>query len=164
MRWRPSRTTQVEDRRGAGGGGLGGFRMGGLGGGGIPIPVGGGLGGLVLIIIIVVVLQLLGGGLGTGSPQGGLTGQQGGALESLDPGDDIGQFVNAVTVDVQTFWGEQFAAGGGDYPETATVLFEDQTPTGCGFASSATGPFYCPADEKVYLDTAFFQELGRRPR
>jgi hypothetical protein len=143
-------------------GGLGGGRMGGLGGGGIPIPVGGGLGGLVLIIVIVVVLQLLGGGLGTVSPQGGLTGRQGGALQSLDPGDNIGQFVNAVTVDVQTFWGEQFAADGGDYPETVTVLFDGQTQTGCGLASSATGPFYCPADQQVYLDTAFFQELDRR--
>jgi len=164
VRWRPSRNIQVEDRRGSGGlgGGLGGLRTGGFGGGGIPIPVGGGLGGIVLVIIIFVVMQFLGGGGGLGGPSGGLSGQQGGGLESLDPGDDSGQFVNAVTVDVQTFWGEQFQARGQDYPETVTVLFTGQTQTSCGFASSATGPFYCPADQKVYLDTSFFDELSQR--
>ena len=163
MRWRPSRSTQVEDRRGSGGfggGGLGGMRM---GGGGIPIPMGGGIGGIVLIVIVFVVMQFLGGGLGSGTgPSGGLSGGRGGALESLDPGDDIGQFVNAVTVDVQGFWDEELRAAGGDYPETVTVLFSGQTQTGCGAASSATGPFYCPADEKVYLDTGFFEELDQR--
>jgi predicted metalloprotease len=162
MRWRPSRQVQVEDRRGSGGfgGGLGGLRMGGAGGGGIPIPVGGGLGGIVLVIIIIVVLNLMGGGAGT--PSGGLQGGQGGAISSLDPNDDPAQFVNAVTVDVQTFWEEQFQAQGSDYPETVTVLFEGQTQSGCGLASSSTGPFYCPADQKVYLDLGFFDELSTR--
>jgi predicted metalloprotease len=161
VRWRPSGSTQVEDRRGAGGGGgLGGLGMGGLGGGGIPIPVGGGIGGIVLLIIIVVVLNLFGGG-GT-VPSGGLTGAPGGAIASLDPKDNEGQFVNAVTVDVQTFWAGQFSATGTDYPETVTVLFTDQTQSGCGVATSATGPFYCPVDQKVYLDTAFFDELSNR--
>ncbi|TME11618.1 MAG: hypothetical protein E6I65_06000 [Chloroflexi bacterium] len=161
MRWRPSGSIQVEDRRGAGGGGgLGGLGMGGLGGGGIPIPVGGGIGGIVLLIIIVVVLNLFGGG-GT-VPSGGLQGAPGGAIASLDPKDNELQFVNAVTVDVQTFWGEQFSATGKDYPETVTVLFTDQYQSGCGVASSSTGPFYCPNDQKVYLDTAFFDELSNR--
>lgn len=129
--------------------------MGGLGrGGGIPIPVGGGLGGIVLIVIIFVVLQLMGGGLG-GSQGGGTT-------SSLGPNDQMGQFVNSVTVDVQTFWDEQFRASGSDYPETVTVLFTNGTQTACGAASSATGPFYCPADQKVYLDPGFFDELSRR--
>jgi uncharacterized protein len=157
VRWRPSQNTQIEDRRGAGGlgGGLGGTRMGGLGGGGIPIPVGGGLGGIVLFIIIIVVMNLLGG-------TGGLGGSQGGTSSSLSPNDQMGQFVNSVTVDVQTFWDEQFRASGRDYPETVTVLFTNGTQTGCGAASSATGPFYCPADEKVYLDPGFFDELSSR--
>jgi predicted metalloprotease len=161
VRWRPSGSIQVEDRRGAGGGGgLGGLGMGGLGGGGIPIPIGGGIGGIVLLIIIIVVLNLVGGG---GSvPSGGLTGAPGGAIASLDPKDNELQFINAVTVDVQTFWGEQFSAAGKDYPLTVTVLFTDQTQSGCGVASSATGPFYCPNDQKVYLDTAFFDELSNR--
>jgi uncharacterized protein len=158
VRWRRSGTSQVEDRRGQGGlgGGLGGMSLGG-GGGGIPIPVGGGIGGIVLVIIIFIVMQFLGGG-GLGS----LTGQQGGAIASLDAEDNMGQFVNAVTVDVQTFWEEEFRARGADYAETVTVLFTGSTGTGCGAASSATGPFYCPADAKVYLDTSFFDELQRR--
>ena len=129
--------------------------MGGLGGGGIPIPVGSGLGGIVVIIIIIVVMNLLGGG-GLGG------GQSGGTTSSLAPNDQMGQFVNSVTVDVQTFWDEQFRASGNDYPETVTVLFTDGTQTACGAASSATGPFYCPADQKVYLDPGFFDELSRR--
>ena len=162
MRWRPSRTIQVEDRRGAGGGGFGGLGMGGLGGGGIPIPVGGGIGGIVLVIIIFVVMQFLGGG-GLGGSLGGLGGGTGaGPATSLDPDDTSGQFVNAVTVDVQTFWENYFSSAGKQYPETVTVLFENGTQTGCGAASSATGPFYCPADEKIYLDPGFFDELSTR--
>ncbi|HUQ43229.1 MAG TPA: neutral zinc metallopeptidase [Candidatus Limnocylindria bacterium] len=153
MRWRPSQNTQIEDRRGAGGLGGGGMRMGGLGGGGIPLPVGGGLGGIVLIVIVFIVMQFLGGGLG---------GSQGEPGSTSAPSDQMGQFVNSVTVDVQTFWDEQFRAANKDYPETVTVLFTEGTQTGCGAASSATGPFYCPADEKVYLDPGFFDELSRR--
>ncbi len=167
MRWRRSGTTQVEDRRGSGGlgGGLGGVRMGGLGGGGIPLPVGGGIGGIVVVIIIFVVMQFLGGG-GRGGALGGLGGAPagggGGPLTSLDPNDDEIQFVNTVTVDLQEFWTERFSAAGKQYPETRTVVFEEQTQTGCGVASSATGPFYCPADQRVYLDLGFFNELSRR--
>jgi predicted metalloprotease len=165
VRWRPSGSIQVEDRRGAGGGGgLGGISMGGLGGGGIPLPVGGGIGGIVLFVIIIVVLNLFGGGGGLSGGLGGLGGEQGGggALASLDPKDNEGQFVNAVTVDVQGFWTDRFQAAGKQYTDTVTVLFTDQTQSGCGVASSATGPFYCPNDTKVYLDTAFFDELSSR--
>lgn len=158
MRWRPSSSTQVEDRRGAGGtgGGLGGMRM---GGGGIPIPVGGGLGGIILVVIVIVVLNLMGG---TGGTTGSLQGAPGGAITSLAPGDDQGQFINAVTVDVQTFWADEFSAAGNSYPVTVLVLFTDSTQSGCGIASAETGPFYCPGDQKVYLDAAFFDELHRR--
>jgi predicted metalloprotease len=163
LRWRPSQDIQIEDRRGAGGGGgLGGGGFGGLGSGGIPIPVGGGIGGIILTIIIIVVLNLLGGS-SLGGSIGGLGGDQGGGpAESLDPNDTSGQFVNAVTVDVQSFWAERFSASGKSYQQTVTVLFTDQTQSGCGVASSATGPFYCPSDKKVYLDTAFFDELKNR--
>ena len=166
MRWRPSGSIQVEDRRGEGGGGLGGVRMGPLGGGGgIPIPVGGGIGGIVIAIIIIVVLNLLGGSGGLSGGLGGLGGEQGGqggVPASLDPNDTSGQFVNAVTVDVQAFWTDRFAAASKQYTQTVTVLFTDQTQSGCGVASSATGPFYCPTDQKVYLDTAFFDQLKSR--
>jgi len=162
VRWRPSRDIQVEDRRGAGGGGLGGFGMGGLGGGGIPIPVGGGIGGIVVVIIIIVVLNFLSGSGSLSGGLGGLGGEPaggGGVPASLDPNDTSGQFVNAVTVDVQSFWADRFQAAGKSYTQTLTVLFTDQTQSGCGVASSATGPFYCPSDQKVYLDTAFFDQL-----
>src|SRR5690349_7457244 len=136
MRWRPSSQNQVEDRRGewGRGGGLGGMRVGGLGGGGIPIPVGGGIGGIVLVIIIYVVLNLLGGS-GLGGPLGGLGGGPaggGGHAGSLDPGDDEAQFINAVTVDIQTFWEDRFQAAGKTYPDTVIVLFTGQTQSGCG--------------------------------
>jgi uncharacterized protein len=135
-----------------------------LGGGGIPIPVGGGIGGIVVVIIIFIVMQFLGGG-GLGGSLGGLgagTGGDNGAVSSLDPGDNEVQFVNAVTVDVQTFWEGVFSTAGKTYTDTKTVVFTDQTNTGCGVASSATGPFYCPADKNVYLDMGFFQELQDR--
>jgi uncharacterized protein len=158
MRWRPSSEVQVEDRTGAGG--LGGTRMGGLGGGGIPIPVGGGLGGIVLLVIVIVVMNLLGGG--TGGPSGGLQGGRGGAIASLDPADDQKQFINSVVVDVQTFWADEFTKTGRQYPKTTLVLFTDATQSGCGIASAETGPFYCPADAYVYLDTGFFDQLHQR--
>jgi len=163
VRWRPSQQTQVEDRRGAGGlgGGLGGMR---LGGGGIPLPVGGGIGGIILFVIIIVVMNLAGGS-GLGGALGGLGGGQaggGGPLATLKPGDDQGQFINTIVVDNQTFWTERFSAAGKTYPVTTLVLFSEATQSGCGVASSQTGPFYCPADQKVYLDAAFFDELHSR--
>jgi uncharacterized protein len=164
LRWRPSGSIQVEDRRGAGGGGGFGGPIGRLGGGGIPIPVGGGIGGIVVFVIIIIVLNLMGGGGGLSGGLGGLGGGSGagGPTTSLDPNDTSGQFVNAVTVDVQAFWEDYFASAGKDYPDTVTVLFTGQTQSGCGVASSATGPFYCPTDAKVYLDTDFFAELQNR--
>ena len=106
------------------------MRMGGLGGG-IPMPVGSGIGG---IIIVIVVLNLMGGNSGTAT--GSLQGAPGGAIASLAPGDNQGQFINAVTVDVQTFWGSEFSAAGKSYPQTVLVLFTGSTQSGCGVASS----------------------------
>jgi predicted metalloprotease len=166
MRWRPSAQTEVEDRRGSGGlGGLGGLGSGGLGsGGGIPLPVGGGLGGIVVLVIFLLLSGVLNGNGGSGG-LGGLGGGSapaGGPLVSLDPNDTTAQFVNSVTVDVQGFWADRFSSAGRSYPETVLVMFTSQTQSGCGVADSATGPFYCPADQKVYLDTAFFDELKTR--
>jgi predicted metalloprotease len=163
MRWRPSSRTEVEDRRGGGGGfgGLGGLGGGGLGG--IPLPVGGGVGGIVVFVIFLLLSGVLNGssgglgGLGGAAPPAG-----GGALASLDPNDTTAEFVNSVTVDVQGFWADSFSAAGKTYPETVLVLFSGSTQSGCGTASSSTGPFYCPGDQKVYLDTAFFDELKTR--
>jgi len=168
MRWKRSATSQVSDRRGAGG--LGGFgRLGRLGGGGgIPIPMGkgglSGLSGLIVLGIIVLFVVFGGGGGGGGLPGlGGGGGNPGdGSASSLDPNDEVAQFVNAVTVDLQAFWDDEFREAGRDYTETTLVLFTDGTSTACGTASSATGPFYCSLDDHVYLDPSFFEELRSR--
>jgi predicted metalloprotease len=172
MRWRPSDRVEVEDRRGAGGGlgGFGGGRLGGLGGGGlggIPLPIGGGgIGGILLLLLFLWISGAFNGG-GSGSGSGGIGGLGGAAqgpadFTSLDPNDNKAQFVNAVTVDVQDFWAAQFQQAGKPYDTTVTVLFSGQTQSSCGVANSDTGPFYCPGDQKVYLDLGFFDELASR--
>jgi predicted metalloprotease len=159
MRWKRTRTVQVEDRRGAGGFGGGG------GGFSIPIPIpetrgekaGMGLGGGgLLIVIVLLAITLFGGGLG------GLTDPGTGGGQPLTADDQQAQFVNTLTVDIQDSWASAFASSGRPYEPTVTVLFEGGTQTGCGGASSAVGPFYCPLDRKVYLDLGFFNELSRR--
>ena len=141
---------------------------GGTGGGGFPIPTG--KGGIGLALVIVVVLMFLGGSQifgGGGSDVPGLD-QFGGAGtattqgDAIDPNDPTGRFVAAVTDDVQYTWTDIFERSGKTYEPTQVVLFSGSTNTGCGQASAATGPFYCPADRLVYLDTSFFKELERR--
>jgi predicted metalloprotease len=142
--------------------------MGG-GGGGIPIPVGiGGTGGLI-VVVIIVVLNLLGG-------SGGASGSLGGALDpvggqaAVDPqasvdlsnNGDLVQFVGFVLDDTNTLWSDTFQRAGQSYTPARMVLFQDATQGACGEASAETGPFYCPLDQKVYLDLGFFQELSRR--
>jgi predicted metalloprotease len=169
MRWkRNTGFDRIEDRRGQGGGGGLGGMLGGGGGGGIPIPIpggkaGGGIGGLIIVVVIFLLTSgILGGG---GSGLGDLSGLGGGAAEpggTLNPQNDTDRFLAAVTEDIQIFWEETFAAAGRELPMQPLVLFEGSTTSGCGPASSATGPFYCPADQKVYLDLGFFDELQSR--
>ena len=176
MRWkRPSRS-YVQARRG--GGGFGGFGGGGMGGGGIPIPIPGGRGGFggmgLLIVIAVIAFQMCsGGGIsipsgGGGGGGGGLGGGIGGLSAPQDgdtgvpSGDTQAEFVDAVTTDVQTMWQETFADAGREYRDATLVLFSRGVNTACGSASSAVGPFYCPADETIYLDMTFFEELSQR--
>ncbi|HET7169102.1 MAG TPA: neutral zinc metallopeptidase [Candidatus Limnocylindrales bacterium] len=165
MKWkRNTGFDQIEDRRGQGGGGLGGALGGG--GGGIPIPIpggrtGGGIGGIIIsIILFLLVSGVLGGGMPSlGGLGGGGAAQPGG---TLDPQSDTDQQLAYIVNDIQTFWASTFKAAGRDYPETKLVLFEGGTSSSCGPASAATGPFYCPADQKVYLDLGFFDELRSR--
>ncbi|MBA2700626.1 MAG: neutral zinc metallopeptidase [Chloroflexi bacterium] len=165
MKWkRNTGFDQIEDRRGQGGGGLGGALGGG--GRGLPIPIpggraGGGIGGIIVFVVFLLFSGVLNGGSGSGlgGLSGGGAGQPGG---TLNPQNDTDQFVAATVADIQAFWGDTFTTSGRDYPETKLVLFEGQTQSGCGPASSATGPFYCPADQKVYLDLGFFDELKTR--
>ena len=157
----------VIDRRAAGptGGGGGGFPM---PGGGFPLGKGGGIGlGVVLLLLAVIVLpRILGGGGGLGDAltpfDGTGTGGATGSDVQVDPTDPTGKFVDAVADDVQTSWDLAFRRAGLTYEDTAVVLFRGRTSTGCGPGSAATGPFYCPADRKVYLDTSFFKELEQR--
>ncbi|MBA2537253.1 MAG: neutral zinc metallopeptidase [Actinobacteria bacterium] len=163
MRWKKVGRGDVVDRRGAGGG--------------FPMPGGakGGVGGLGLIgVLLVILLQsgvLGGGGNGTGidvdprfNPLPQTPGAQSG--ETLpgapDPDARLRDFVAFVVDNVQRSWADSFAKAGQTYEPTKLVLFEGQTQSGCGSASSATGPFYCPRDRLVYLDLGFFRELRDR--
>ena len=173
MRWKRASRNYVEDRRGGGGfGGFGGGGGSGRGGGmPIPIPMGRGTGGLGIVIFIAfIALQmcsggnLLGGGSGSGGdPAGGVGGIRapGGDAE-LPAEEEQVEFVRAVTEDIQVMWQEAFRTAGRQYEDTTLVLFEQGVNTACGSASSAVGPFYCPADGKIYLDLSFFRELRDR--
>ena len=151
----------VIDQRGAstGAGGMTGLPIGGLAKMGIP--------GIIIIIVLMVVMgggSILGGdggGYGVDAP---FETQPGVAADESLPGapDEIVQFVSFVLDDVQTSWDESFAVSGEQYDEAQLVLFTDGVQSGCGFAPSSTGPFYCPADQRVYLDLTFFDELSTR--
>jgi uncharacterized protein len=144
-------TGQVSDRRGMGSG----FRPG--------IALGGGGGILGLIVVVVLALGGLNGGGAGGGGGFGLTGEDNGDLaRECQTGADANQRedcrIVAVVNSVQQYWGG--AVDG--YRPAQTVFFEGQVDTGCGTASSAVGPFYCPADERVYLDLGFYDELRQR--
>jgi predicted metalloprotease len=166
MKWkRNTGFDQIEDRRGQGGGGLGG----GLGGGGFPIPIpggkaGGGIGSIIVVVVLFLLFNFVLGGESGGTIPG-LGGLGGGAVEpggTLKPQGDTDQQLAYIVDNIQTFWASEFSQAGKDYPETKLVLFDGSTQSPCGPASAATGPFYCPADQKVYLDLGFFDELQSR--
>jgi predicted metalloprotease len=151
-------SSMIDDRRGrSSGGGMGG--MGGLGGG---FPGGMKAGGGLLGIIVLVASLLLPRLLGAGNDSTGLSGN---APQSADAADgtcssDLEQRVCGATLDVQTYWQAalpQFF--GQEYPTTKTVFFTGNVSTGCGNATSQTGPFYCPLDSLVYIDLEFMQQL-----
>ena len=140
----------VEDRRGMGRGGGGGFRTGGLG-----------LGGLLIVLAVsyfagVDPMSLLSPDQMTGGPE------QSGPAPTGPPTDQGGQFASKVLADTEDTWASIFSRGGNRYPAPTLVLFSDQVDSACGLASTASGPFYCPGDRKVYLDLSFFNELSRR--
>jgi hypothetical protein len=180
VRWKTTgRSENLEDRR-ASSPSRGGF--GGLGGGlPFPLPTGkGGKGGMAVILVLVlgfVLTQCLGGGGGSGGGGAGgfdigdILNQLPGGTPQAAPGEDITEdgpdpeqelvdFMNFVLIDVQDAWEREFTEAGEDYPEATLVLFRNAVDTGCGQASSATGPFYCPLDSKVYVDLGFFEELS----
>jgi predicted metalloprotease len=140
-------------------------------GGGLPfpIPMGGKGGGGLGLILLVAVLFFLGRGLiGGGDGSNGISpidlpdAAAPSAGGSVPEGDTAAEFVAAVSKDTQDFWQGQFTKAGKDYPRAKVVLFTSGTQSGCGPASSATGPFYCPLDRRVYLDLGFFRQLASR--
>jgi uncharacterized protein len=160
-------TSQVEDMRGSGGG-----RMGGLPGGGKMAVGGGGL-GIVGVIIVLLLTGVFGGG-GNGIDLSQLNELQGytagtpasdntaladrcrtGADANRDTDCRIVGYVNSI----QTYWSREFQASGHTYPTAKTRFFSGQISTGCGYATAAQGPFYCPADKYVYIDLSFFKDL-----
>ena len=167
MRWSRGHTGGIEDRRSQGG--FGGASMGGMGG--IPIPATVGGGGGLLIVVAIIVLNLLssGGGGGSGGGLGSILDQlggggavePGGTADLSNNGDEV-QFMGYVLDDANDLWAGVFRDSGETYTPTKLVLFTGGTQSGCGPASSETGPFYCPADQKVYLDLDFFKELRNR--
>jgi hypothetical protein len=80
------------------------------------------------------------------------------------PQDEAGQFISRVLGETEDTWGEIFRAGGAQYPAPKLVMFNGSVRSACGFASAASGPFYCPADQRVYIDTAFFAQLSQEFR
>jgi predicted metalloprotease len=145
MRWEGrTGSRNIEDRRGMSGG-----RM----------AVGGGLGGLVLLLLISAL---------TGQNPADLVSTTAGptynevAPGSVSSDDPQAKFVSVVLADTETTWERLFAEAGSRYEQPVLVLFTDATPSACGMGQSAMGPFYCPADCKVYLDLSFFRDLDAR--
>lgn len=161
MRWDAGGpNNDVEDRRGEsagrGGGGIGGF----------PLPVGRmGIGGIVLVLIASAVLgvnplTLLNGG-GGALPAPASAPASGPVQETAAEREMVGQ-QSWVIRHAQDFWTQKFQEAGQPYQRAKLVLFRNAVQSGCGFAESAMGPFYCPRDQKVYIDLGFYDELARR--
>lgn len=145
MLWQGRRESgNVEDRRGmSAGGGL---------------AVGGGLIGAIFLVIKF----LLGGGDPSQLPQQIPQESRELTAEEKAKDDERAHFVGVVLADTEDVWAEIFQKMGKPYEKPTLVLFRDATESGCGYASSATGPFYCPGDEKLYIDLSFYQELQER--
>ena len=94
----------------------------------------------------------------------GQTQQQTDAGSTGAPSDDMGRFLSAILGSTEVEWKDTFAQAGKTYEPPTLVMFSGATQSACGFAQAAMGPFYCPIDQKVYLDTRFFQDLERRFR
>ncbi|AVR95405.1 KPN_02809 family neutral zinc metallopeptidase [Pseudoduganella armeniaca] len=151
MRWEGNRESDnVEDRRGDGGGG-GGFSFGGgsLGIGGVVVA-------LVLSYVLGVSPSTILGLMSGGAPQ------QQAQTRTAPANDETTRFVRTVLADTEDVWGNLFRQQGETYAQPKLVLFSGRTPTACGTGQSATGPFYCPPDQRVYIDLDFFKLMQQR--
>ena len=150
MRWTPGNRGNIEDLRGRSGGGR-------------AVPMG--IGGVLVLLVLswftgIDFLSLVGGGGQEPASYERTTGT-GGAVASTPEEEKTVDMVDAVIEDAQQTWERLL---GGRYERTRAVLFRDAVQSNCGFAQSAVGPFYCPADRRVYLDLSFFNELHSRFR
>lgn len=158
MRWQGRRgSTNIEDRRRSGGG------MIPMGRGGRGMAVGGGGLGVLAIVLIGAFFGVDLTGMLGGDPSGGFV--SGGSQEITEADEQAAQFVSVTLADTEEVWAQVFEEQmGQDYAPVTLVLFKGYTQSACGGASAQTGPFYCPVDQKVYLDTDFFvtleQQLG----
>ena len=170
-------TSQIE----SGGGGGGGGGLGRGGGASFPggIQVGGGIGGLILLILMMIFGGGVIGGGGTQVPDTTTTGTQSSPLDQsqvsaggqqnndfakcktgADANRDDQCLVVATVNSVQAYWAQLLPQYGKQYPMTPTVLYSGATQSACGTASNQVGPFYCPLDEKIYIDASFFAQLS----
>ena len=153
MRWkRGAGSGNVEDRRGRPGGRA-------------ALPVGGGLVGI--IVTLAIVLLGGGGGYDVGNPFEQFPAQQQAedstAMQSAPSAQsELVDFVSFVVGDLESFWKTDFSQAGREFSPARLVLFRQGVDTGCGAASSQTGPFYCPADQQIYVDLSFFRDLANR--
>ncbi|WP_224362126.1 KPN_02809 family neutral zinc metallopeptidase [Hyalangium versicolor] len=146
MRWQGGRrSTNIEDRRGMGVG--------------RPLAVGGGAAGVVIALLVM----LLGGDPSDVVIPQGPSGGVGGSGRAVDPAqDELKEFVSVVLADTEDIWPQLLQSQGVQYSNPKLVLFSDAVQSACGVEESAVGPFYCPLDQRVYLDLTFFNELDRR--
>jgi hypothetical protein len=143
MRWEGrSRSRNVEDRRGRG----------------MALPLGGGIGGVVLLVLFAVMTGSDPTELLTMLPADPMV-ESGGAPPADDP---QARFISVVLADTEEAWNAVFAQAGRTYEPPTLVLFTGATQSACGVGQAAMGPFYCPADRKVYLDLSFFRELDQQ--
>lgn len=167
MRWDGGRESEnVEDRRGEASGGFP------IGGGGLRVGPGGlGIGGLAVVVVVSLLLGidptvlLSGGGAPVEQRTGGY--QAGGRQAQLPRSgqeDELKRFVSVVLADTEDTWGALFRQMGRDYRQPKLVLFSGAVQSACGQAQAAMGPFYCPADQKVYIDLDFYRDLRDRFR
>lgn len=172
MDWTPGGvSSDIEDRRDSSGGGGGGFGFGGGGGGGLGI-----IGFIVLLVISLVTgRNFLGGMLGGGSQDAptqdqtgsghygpAVAGQDSAQPQKHPAGEDRDvQLISFVLDDAQKTWTQIFQTMGKPYRHAKLVLYRGSTYSGCGTAQAQTGPFYCPQDEKIYVDLSFWDELKR---
>lgn len=161
MRWEDFRQSEnVEDRRGGGGGG------------GMGLPLGGGGLGIGTMIVLGILgyalgidprILISGAEMATGGSRSQYVEPERQNRPTTPPSDDVGRFVSAVVAQTEDVWNEILPAQKGiRYQAPRLVLFNGQTRSACGQAQSAMGPFYCPLDQRVYLDTSFFNDMKRR--